>query len=191
MIIAFFLGILLGIAASCSFCKLPDLLTIDQSPEKADAIVVLAGDSDGSRVERAAQLFHEGYSDKLIISGGSIYRDVTWASLIRKRALELGIPADNIILQERSVTTWEDAYYSTEILHSMKATKVLVVTSSWHSRRSIACFNRADANILWISTPCTAHGKQWWRDPNTTRAVISELLKFCWPEKEPDAPAGN
>jgi len=186
MIIAFFFGILLGIVGSYSFCKLPDLLTIDQSPEKADAIVVLAGDSDGSRIERAAQLFHEGYSDKLIISGGSIYREVTWASLIRRRALELGIPADNIILQEGSVTTWEDARNSTEILHTMKATKVLVVTSSWHSRRSIACFNRADHTIQWISTPCIAHAKQWWKDPNTIRAVVSELLKFCWPEKEPN-----
>jgi uncharacterized SAM-binding protein YcdF (DUF218 family) len=168
-----------------TFRRLPDLLTIAQEPQKADAIVVLAGDSDGSRVERAVELFHQGYSSKLVISGGSIYRETTWASLIRQRALELGVPAEAILMQDRSATTWEDAYYSAALLQTIGAKKVLVVTSSWHSRRAISCFHKADSSIEWISTPNVAHSEGWWHDPNLTRAVISEVLKFCWPEKDP------
>ncbi len=44
------LGFLLttGTTACNLFVRLPDLLTIQENPEKADAIIVLAGDSNGS-----------------------------------------------------------------------------------------------------------------------------------------------
>jgi uncharacterized SAM-binding protein YcdF (DUF218 family) len=41
------------------------------SPEKADMALVLAGDGDGNRILKAAQLARQGYVSKILVSGPS------------------------------------------------------------------------------------------------------------------------
>ena len=63
------------------------------------------------------------------------------AEHMRKRALELGIPETNIIMENNSKNTIENILYSlVELQHSMwlnRINSVLLVTTTYHMRRSL------------------------------------------------------
>ena len=53
--------------------RIGSFLIVDEAPQKADVIIVLAGDSTWSRVAYAADLYQDGYADKVLLSGGNTY----------------------------------------------------------------------------------------------------------------------
>lgn len=186
----------MGVLASCvagfaagsaaAVAALPDLLAASDPPERADAIVVLGGDSSGGRLERGVELFRRGIAPRLVLSGGQVYPGATWAGLMRQHALSLGVPAEAIIVQDASATTAEDAAFSARALRAAGASSAVVVTSSWHSRRAMRLFRRAEPRILWVSCPRAPEWRgPWWRDPDAARALASEALKWAWPEALP------
>jgi uncharacterized SAM-binding protein YcdF (DUF218 family) len=152
-----------------------------------NGIVTLAGDSGGQRVEHAVELLKQGAGGpdgKLILSGGSIYRETTWAELMRRRALELGVPLDRIVVQDKSTTTLEDARFTADVVRSLRLKRVVVVTSPWHSRRALKVFRLVAPDICWVSSPSRSElPDEWWKDPDATRCIASEVLKYFWPER--------
>lgn len=162
---------------------IPPRLEERQEPGVADALVVLAGDHSGARVEAAAALFQAGCvpTGPFVVSGGPIYGELTWAELMRDQAVRLGVPRERIVLQGRSRTTTEDALLSAPLLQG--ARRVVLVTSPSHSRRAAGEFRRAlGPGVLVLSCPSRdAVPAEWWTDPVATRAVVTELLKWVWP----------
>lgn len=162
---------------------IPPRLEERGEPGVADALVVLAGDHTGARVEQAAALFQAGCvpSGPLVVSGGPIYERLTWAELMRDQAIRLGVDRGRIVLQDRSRTTTEDADLSAPLLQGCR--RVIVVTSPFHSRRAAAEFRRAlGPGVEVVSCPSRdATPTEWWRDPVAARAVVSELLKWVYP----------
>lgn len=161
----------------------PRLLTERGSPSKSDALVALGGDG-GGRIDHAVELWRQGWAPLIVVSGGSVFRETTWASLMKKRALELGVPDASILSQDRSWTTAEDAIYTAKLLRDRGARRAIVVTSSWHSARAIDLFREVEPAIEWISCPTDREWSgDWWQDANLVRAFASELLKRVWPER--------
>ncbi len=153
------------------------------APGAADALVVLAGDHRGERVDFAAQLWADGYvaTGPFVVSGGQIYGETTWAELMRARALARGVPPDRIRLQDRSTTTAEDARLSAELLGLQPGSRVILVTSPWHSERAAEHFREAlGEGIEVLSCPSAEREGDWWNDAEDTRALVSELLKRLW-----------
>ena len=161
---------------------IPSRLEERQEPAVADALVVLAGDHTGARVEAAAALFQAGCvpTGPFVVSGGPIYGELTWAELMRDQAVRLGVPRERIVLQGRSRTTTEDADLSAPLLTA--ARRVVLVTSPSHSRRAAGEFRRAlGPGVEVLSCPSRdAVPEAWWSDPVATRAVVTELLKWVW-----------
>jgi uncharacterized SAM-binding protein YcdF (DUF218 family) len=89
----FILIVLVGL-----FFNLGKFLVIGDNSAKSDAIIVLSGDR-GERIEKAADPFHKGYGHYFVISGGSIYNDITAAQLMKDHAIKLGVPEKSIILE--------------------------------------------------------------------------------------------
>lgn len=162
---------------------IPPRLEERAEPGVADALVVLAGDHTGARVEHAAALFQAGCvpTGPLVVSGGPIYGQLTWAELMRDQAEALGVDEDRIVLQDRSTTTAEDADLSAPLLQGCR--RVVVVTSPFHSRRAAAEFRRAlGPGVEVVSCPSRDElPREWWRDAVAARSVVSELLKWAWP----------
>src|SRR5699024_11519912 len=80
-------------------------------PESADVIIMLGG-GDAGRMEKAAELYHEGYADYVMITPESedIYAQST------EFALELGIPEDAIIEEHKATSTYTNAVESLKIM---------------------------------------------------------------------------
>lgn len=162
---------------------IPPRLVERAEPDVADALVVLAGDHTGARVEAAAALFLAGAvpTGPFVVSGGPIYGKLTWAELMRDQAVALGVPPERIVLQDRSRTTTEDAELSAP--HLAGAKRVIVVTSPFHSRRAAGEFRRVLGPGVEVRS-CPSRDElpdEWWKDPVAARSVATELLKWVWP----------
>src|SRR3989339_1596788 len=54
--------------------------------KKADAIVVVSGDSNGERIRQGAELYRQGLGKYFMVSGGDVYWEGTFGEFIRKKA---------------------------------------------------------------------------------------------------------
>jgi uncharacterized SAM-binding protein YcdF (DUF218 family) len=114
--------------------------------EKADAILVLCS-HDTAVAERGAQLFHEGWAPLLIFSGGqgAITRRL-WtepeADRFARIALERGVPADRIVVENRSTNTGENVEFTRRLLgeRGLDPASFILVQKPYMERRSYATF---------------------------------------------------
>lgn len=126
-------------------------------PYRADALVVLGRgtDPDGSlpqlakqRVERAAELFAWQTAPRIIFSGRcSLMTDdippVTEARAMADYAIELGLPPEALLVEEKSRDTIGNAYFVLrDHLEPNDWTSVRVVTSDFHIQRAAWVFQK-------------------------------------------------
>jgi uncharacterized SAM-binding protein YcdF (DUF218 family) len=111
----------------------------------SDVLVVLGarvfpgGVPSGSlqaRVEKAVELYQRGLAPRLVFSGGVGVNPPSEAQVMRALAVQLGVPAEACILEEQSHSTEQNARYSAELLRSMGARRVLVVSDPYHLLRA-------------------------------------------------------
>lgn len=149
---------------------------------EADVLVVLAGDT-GDRVEHAVRLWKEGKAPLLLMSGGD-FGGTTWAEIMRQQALRLGVPDSTILIQDRSTSTTEDARLTASVLESHGLRRICLVTSTYHSRRSLRAFRRAlpEGYVLSVDpvTPAWCRDRPWWRSDLGRSVVFIEWVKTVW-----------
>jgi uncharacterized SAM-binding protein YcdF (DUF218 family) len=138
-------GLLLLLAVAAVVFPQP-FLCVDSGPVKADVIVILGGGSH-ERPGRAAELFKEHAAPRIIISG--------WGDceINRRLLLAAGVPASAIELETQSRTTRENAEFTIQLLRKEKLTRVIIVTSWYHSRRALACFRHYAPELKFYSRP--------------------------------------
>ncbi|MFZ4928642.1 YdcF family protein [Chryseobacterium sp. Mn2064] len=104
-----------------------------------------------SRVVTAYQLYHEYKKNnlpcKIIISGKGRGR-ISEAELFRENFKSMGVPDSDMIKEDKSMNTYENAKYSSKILQQMSPSNVYLVTSGFHIKRSIALFQTFGLNPI-------------------------------------------
>jgi len=158
------------------------LLVYDEEPQPADVIVILAGDR-GTRTERGAELFHAGYAPRIIVSGGQIYHTTTQAGLMCAHAVELGVPAEAIIKEERADSTGENAVFVRELMERHGFDSALVVSSNYHMRRVKFIFDREFRDSGITLTYCAAADPhfdpaRWWANNKSIMYTFTEYVKL-------------
>lgn len=96
-----------------------------------------------SRIVEAYQLYHEyrknNHPCKILISGkGRGY--ISEAELFSKNFKSMGVPDSDIIKEDQSMNTYQNAKYSSQILNKLAPSSVYLVTSGFHMKRSVALF---------------------------------------------------
>lgn len=148
-------------------------------PPKVDAILVLGGALDLSlstpgRLEYNPAIDRYIYSLKLarrypqaivIYAGGTadlFDQSKTEASLLKQDAVSFGVPADRIRVDDKSRNTRENALEAKKILEATGRTRVLVLTSAFHMRRSMGCMRKAGIDAIPYAVDFRGH----WSMPN-------------------------
>ncbi len=122
------------------------VLTVDTGDVTADAIVVLGGGLH-ERPVRAAQLFKEHVAPRIILTG---YGD---DQINRRILVGAGVPANVIEVEPKSRTTQENALFTAKLLHADGIRRAILVTSWYHSRRALKCFEHDVPGITFYSRP--------------------------------------
>ena len=112
-------------------------------------VALLLGGNPGNALPRAlaaAELYRSGRVSRIVPSGGvkwDIEGEMISESHYMKRILmENGVPEEAIILENQAATTKENMICGTlqinRKLHFEKVDHVIIVTSNWHVKRSLA-----------------------------------------------------
>lgn len=127
--------------------------------EKADCIVVL-GSHDTRVAERGAELFLQGFAPYIVFSGylGALTAG-RWknpeAEVFAEIAMKMGVPAERIIIENKSTNTGENVAFSRKLLKEkeIKADKVIAVQKPYMERRTYATFKKVwpEAELLVTS----------------------------------------
>ena len=132
---------------------------------QADAIVILGGatrnnepprimpdlSDRGDRLLYGAKLYQEGAAPKIVLSGGRVgwYGGESSEAESMATILELiGVPRTALILESRSLNTYDNALFTKEILEREQIGRILLVTSAAHMPRSIAIFRHQNIDAI-------------------------------------------
>ncbi|SHH45543.1 YdcF family protein [Thermosipho atlanticus] len=76
----------------------------------------------------------------IVVTGGYIVKGIPESDIMKKILLELGVPQNKIIVENKARTTKENALFTKEIVENYQA--IYLVTSYLHMKRSLMLFER-------------------------------------------------
>ncbi len=126
---------------------------------KYDAIVVLGGainilsyyrdivemGSSSERMTESIILYKKRISDKILFTGGSgilFQQDMNEAYYAKKFFMEFDIPEKDLLFENKSKNTYENALFSKEILKNNRNNNILLITSAFHMKRAYGVFEK-------------------------------------------------
>ena len=207
---AAFLLLSLGCTPIFSYLLLASLESryppLQTRPDNIQAIVVLGGwvkilDEAGLQVElgedtlsrclKAAEVYHQGTPCPVVVSGGKVDPEVPGPSLatsMRNLLVRLGVPSEEVILEDRSRTTYENAVQTCQLLRERNLNRILLVTDAGHLTRAVGCFRQQGVE----GVPCSCNYRAVWEgwraidflpNPRAARGVgyaCHEWLGIFW-----------
>lgn len=171
--------------------------------ETADAIVVLGGgtvtgsvprptvevNGAGDRVLYAVKLYRDGAADRLLVGGSYI----SWlagqaetengisspASEMAELMVDLlNVPDDALIVQDRSVNTYEEAVEDAKLLKEAGMDKIILVSSATHMRRAVPLFEKQGLEVIPAPTDFSYSDQEW---ENLLRFDLQTAYTFILP----------
>ncbi|OLE80608.1 MAG: hypothetical protein AUF76_14460 [Acidobacteria bacterium 13_1_20CM_2_65_9] len=136
-------------------------LKLSAPPTKADAIVVFAGGVGESgragggaqeRLRQAIDLYKGGYAPYLVFSSGYVY-SFREAESMRALAIDQGVPASVIVLEERATNTYQNVRFTNDILRDHRWRRILLVSSPYHMRRAVLVWRKQAPDLEVVPTP--------------------------------------
>jgi uncharacterized SAM-binding protein YcdF (DUF218 family) len=153
---------------------------------QADAIVVLGAAlrPDGTpgepllrRIRHGVELFKAGAAPRLILCGGDGRRSGTSeAAAMRVIALGAGVPAEAILLDERSTNTYENAVETGALLRAHGLRTVLLVSERFHLPRARMLFRLNGVSVAAVSA--APSGGLRYRADMIVREIVKTLLSL-------------
>ena len=165
----FDVGILLG--GYSDFCVYPyeDRLNYNQA---------------ANRFTEAVLLYKRGLLKKILLTGGDgrlVGEKMNEADKAKDALLQLGVPESDILIENQSVNTRENAVFTKAILEKagLANARLMLITSAFHMRRSIGCFEKVELNVTPFAAHFIATRLQW----DTLSTIIPDSQAFTKWEK--------
>jgi uncharacterized SAM-binding protein YcdF (DUF218 family)/glycosyltransferase involved in cell wall biosynthesis len=169
-------------------------LKLSAPPTRADAIVVFAGGVGESgkqgtgfqeRVSQAVALYKGGYAPRIIFSSGYIFT-LHEAEVMKSVAVDNGVPAEAILLEERAASTFENVAFTHRILADHGWRHVLLVSSPYHMRRAVMTWRHTAPDVAVTPTPVPQsefYASAWGASFDQIRGILHEyaaILAYWW-----------
>ena len=169
------------------FDCITDLIFVENNVQKAD-IILVPGCSQPQIMERAAELYHKGIAPYILPTGGTNHEisqyNTEWEYL-KNIGVELGVPEDAILKEDRARNTFENARLSLEVLNrnSIAIKKAILVCKSYHSRRALLTYQVVFPRDIefYVSTVTDKSGvtkDNWFLNTEATILVMEEVVKI-------------
>lgn len=185
--------ILTAVAVRGTARGLARALVVDEPLQRADTIFVLASQRMSRTIEAGA-LFREGWAPQIILSpnDSADWSRVMEAAGIRipgfsdlqiSALVQMGVPRESIHeLGAEPASTFDEARQISELARTRGWSRIIVVTSSYHTRRASLYLRRQEHAGLEFVVRRTRfekiHTDRWWRMPGERIDVALEYLKL-------------
>lgn len=131
---------------------------LDQKIKESD-IIIGFGSHDLHVAKRCAKLFLDGYSNKIIFTGGfgritkSLW-NMTEAEKFAEIAIAMGVPRDKILIENKASNTGENIINTKVLLknHNISPSSFLIVDKPYRERRTYATLKKQWSEIDFIIT---------------------------------------
>lgn len=177
-----------------------------ETPTDAQAIVVLAGyifpadkvrpepelgDDTVTRCLRAAELYRQLKPRPIVVSGGAVDADSggpLLAPRMRNLLVQLGVCAADVIVEDKSRSTWENAVETQKLLEPRGISKVVLVTDGTHLPRAVRCFRKQGIEVIpcgcrYRATTFHSSVQTFLPQPNAGRGLMEawhEWMGLAW-----------
>ncbi len=159
------------------------VLRVDD-PQKSDAIVVLAGEAN-LRPARGLELLRQGIAPRMWMDVEARDRifDESLISIAEKYVATLPEAGHVKICPIAGLSTAAEALDVNRCLQPFGIHRVLIVTSSFHTRRALSIFRHRlpqyEFNIAAVHDP-TQYGTAWWTNREWAKTTFDEWTKLIW-----------
>jgi uncharacterized SAM-binding protein YcdF (DUF218 family) len=158
-------------------------LVIDD-PQRADAMVVLAGETD-RRPARALQLLNEDYAPRIVLDvpADALVYGSTYSQLAQNWANAQPQSKAIRVCAIHGLSTKAEAVEAAQCLHQEGARSVLIVTSDYHTRRALSEFQKEAPDFTFHVAGAydpTQFGVRWWQHRQWAKMNLDEWLRLLW-----------
>lgn len=117
-----------------------DFIFMEDQIEKAD-IILIPGGSRIELINKAVELYKNGYAEFILPSGGRNRKLPHYNSeydFLSEHAIKQGVPESAILKEDKAANTYENAKFSYEVCKKNKidVKKAILVCKNYHSRRA-------------------------------------------------------
>ncbi len=175
---------LLTLALVLSFASNAGRMLVVNNPQHADLIVVLAGETQ-YRPLRALELLDHGYAPRMLLNvptNSTLYK-FTQLQLAEKYIQELPERKEIKICPITGLSTRDESHDVQKCLADEAGSRILIVTSDYHTRRSLSIFRRevpGKTFTIAAVADSTQFGTRWWEHRQWAKTCFDEWLRLIW-----------
>ncbi|MGC2475255.1 MAG: ElyC/SanA/YdcF family protein [Candidatus Sulfotelmatobacter sp.] len=159
------------------------ILVIDD-PKPSDVMVVLAGETD-RRPARALELFYHGVAPRVLIDVPAQARvyDTMQVELAEQYVRKLPGASSIGICPIEGLSTLEESHDVGKCLAHERGARVLIVTSDFHTRRSLSIFRHefhGKSFSIAAAHDYSQFGTHWWAHRQWAKTCLDEWIRLIW-----------
>lgn len=139
------------------------------------------------RMTETIRLYRDGRIKKILISGDqaiNIYNGKTYAPYFLNYMEQMGVNRQDIILEQKAMTTRENILLIKEIVSKSDHQRILLITSGWHLRRAMKGFKASGLDLVpyGVDVPSRDEIHSWsellpsWNAATKWQALIHEIV---------------
>jgi uncharacterized SAM-binding protein YcdF (DUF218 family) len=138
-----------------------------------------------AEIKQAAEWWRRFPESFLIMCTGDNQRlGITNASVMAAYAVRLGVPAENVIEEDRSVNTYENLYNARQIIQERSFKQPTLVTLDLYTRRAVATARKMGwRDFYWLSVYSRgepAYGYKWIQTHSRFTLYLYEVLAMAY-----------
>ncbi len=127
------------------------------------------------RVATAADLYHQGRVQKLLLSGDNRFVEYNEPEVMRATARSLGVPEKDIVLDYAGRRTYDSCYRARAIFEVSKA---VVVTQAFHLDRALYLCDAMGIEAVGVDANRRSYGDRaeaWWSLREVSATAVAML----------------
>ena len=147
-----------------------------------DCIIILGagiwGDKPSPMLEdrllKGIELFQNNVSGKIIMSGDHGREEYDEVNIMKKYAVEKGIPSENIFMDHAGFSTYDSIYRAK---HIFEAKKVVIVTQKYHLYRALYIANQLGLKAYGVNADSRQYAGATYREIREILARNKDFIK--------------
>jgi uncharacterized SAM-binding protein YcdF (DUF218 family) len=161
-----------------------------QPAEPADVIIVLGSGGNGerpsevyrARLDHALHLYESQMAPAIIVTERS-----PGAEAARAYLLDRGVPAEDVLMENRSTTTWENLLFAREVMQQQGWNSAIIASCGFHLYRATAMAQELGMDAQGAAAPASPVEAEPARRERLSMLELRKLLAHAIYEPPPPA----